>query len=275
MDRMSGLASVKLKVRGRSLVGIGAPAGVATESSIAGMGRGGMSSVSQPLKLKFVTAGELLYRLCPFFVGCAGVEGGGGVVEPEGWMDGRGRFSTKGAAIGIDGRRTGRVGTAGAGDGWTMKDMRIGPGVRISGSLHLGSRGAMLKLRALARRFSESSSLDGWSDMRLMTFSNALECFEIRLELETPSIGFFFLSFVAEVSCAVSGIVDIATWDSAPLSAENSLSFGNGRVLTSEPNVDGESSFDTAGDASTIEADRKGSSTTAPKCTSSSERSVH
>jgi hypothetical protein len=218
-----------------------------------------MSSVSQPLKLKFVTAGELLYRLCPFFVGCAGVEGGGGVFEPEGWMEGR---ATKGAAIGIDGRRPGRVGTAGAGDGWSMKDMRIGPGVRISGSL-------------LARRFSESSFLDGWSDMRLMTFSNALECFEIRLELETPSIGFFFLSFVAEVSCAVSGIVDIATWDSAPLSAENSLSFGNGRVLTSEPNVDGESSFDTAGDASTIEADRKGSSTRVPKCTSSSERSVH
>ena len=55
---MTGLAFAKPRVR--SLFGIGAPAGVATESGIAGMGRGGMSSVSQPLKLKFVTAGEFL-----------------------------------------------------------------------------------------------------------------------------------------------------------------------------------------------------------------------
>jgi hypothetical protein len=124
--------------------------GVAKESGIVGMGRGGMSSVSQPLNLKFATAGELLYRLRPFFVGCAGVEGRGGVVEPEGWVDGQGKLSIEGAAMGIDGRTTGRVGTAGAGDGWSMKDMRIGPGVRISGSLHPGTRWTILRLRALA-----------------------------------------------------------------------------------------------------------------------------
>jgi len=107
--------------------------------------------------------------------------------------------------------------------------------------------------------------------MRFMTFPNAFECLEIRLELET-SIAFFLISFEAQVSCAASNIVDIATWDSAPLSAETSLSFGNGRVLTSEPNVNGESSFDTT---PRIEADRNGFSTAATKLTSPSQKSVH
>jgi hypothetical protein len=107
-----------------------------------------MSSTSQLLKLKFVMAGELLYRLCPFFAGCAGVEKREGFVEPEGWVYRRGKFST-GATSGTDGRITGKAGTAG-GDGWTMKDMRIGPGVRISGSLYPEARWTTLRLRALA-----------------------------------------------------------------------------------------------------------------------------
>jgi len=232
-----------------------------------------MSSASQLLKLKFVTAGELLYRLCPFFAGCAGVEGRGGIVGPGGLVDGGGKLATGGTTSGASGRITGKEGTAGGGDGWTMKDMRIGPGVRISGSLHPEAGWTTLRLRALAWRFSESSFFDGWSDMRLMTFPNALECFEIRLELEASSIGFFFLSFVVEVSCTVSNLV--LTSDSARVSAENASVLGKGRILTSEPKVGGEYSFNAAGGTSTIEAGCKGSFIAIAKSTSSSERSVH
>jgi len=128
-----------------------APAGGA---GITGTGSGGVFSVSQPLKAKSVTAGELLYRLCPFFAGCAGVYGGGGVVEREGWTRAvgivscrRGGFSLE---VGIEGRIAGRAGTAGRGEDWVMKDTRSGPGVRSSGNLYSGARWTMLKIGALA-----------------------------------------------------------------------------------------------------------------------------
>jgi hypothetical protein len=108
-----------------------------------------------------------------------------------------------------------------------------------------------------------------------MIFPNALECFEIRLVVEASSVDLFFFSFVAEASCAVFDFVDAATWDLTSLSAEGSLSLSKWRILMSEPNEAGESSFDTTGDTSTIEADRKGSSTSTVMSTSSSERSVH
>jgi hypothetical protein len=108
-----------------------------------------------------------------------------------------------------------------------------------------------------------------------MNFPKALECFEIRLELETSSIVLFSLSFVEEVSRAVSNFVDFLAWDSDRLSAENASALGKGRILTSEPSVGGEYSFDATGGSSTMEAGRKGSFTATAKSTPSSERSVH
>lgn len=132
----------------------GPPAGGA---GIAGTGSGGMFLVSQPLKAKSVTAGELLYRLCPFFSGCADVYGGGGVVEREGWTRAvgivsrrRGGFSVEEVPLGIEGRIAGRAGMAGSGEGREMKDIRSGPGVRSSGNLYSGARWTMLKPDALA-----------------------------------------------------------------------------------------------------------------------------
>ena len=108
-----------------------------------------------------------------------------------------------------------------------------------------------------------------------MIFPNALECFETRLLVEASSVDLFFFSFVAEASHVVFDFVDIATWDLMPLSAEGSMSLSKWRVLMSEPNETGKSSFDTTEDTSTIEADCKGSSTSTVISTPSSERSVH
>lgn len=129
---------------------------LAGSAGITETGNGGMFSVSQPLKAKFITAGELLYRLCPFFAGCAGVEGGG-VVEPArvgaaGIVSrGRGGFSIEETTLCTEGMTAaGRAGTAGRGEDWTMKDTRIGPGVRSSGNLYSGARWTMLRMGALA-----------------------------------------------------------------------------------------------------------------------------
>ena len=121
-----------------------------------------MVSASQPLKAKFVTAGELLYRLCPlFFAECAGVgRGGGGVVAPEGRLGvagivsrrrGGGSFSIEEVLVtsDIEGRIATRAGTAGSGeDGAAMNDTRSGPGVRSSGNLYSGARWTMLRIGA-------------------------------------------------------------------------------------------------------------------------------
>lgn len=142
------------KPRTPPLFSMGAPAGGA---GITGTGSGGMFSVSQRLKAKSVTAGELLYRLCPFFAGCAGVYGGGGVVEREGCVRAvgivsrrRGGFSIEEVPLGLEGRIAGRAGTAGMGEGWAMKDTRSGPGVRSSGNLYSGAMWTMLKIGVLA-----------------------------------------------------------------------------------------------------------------------------
>lgn len=108
-----------------------------------------------------------------------------------------------------------------------------------------------------------------------MIFPNALEFFKVRLVVEASSADLFFFSFLGEVSCSVFDFVDIGTWNLTPFSVANSLSLSKWKVLISKPNEADESSFDTTGDTSTIEADRMGSSTSAATSTSSSERSVH